>query len=131
LFRQLIAADRIRARSPEARRLPRPSRLLLLVVAALAAPSAAPSTAAAACPVAAPASCFGVRVPLDRSGAVPGTITLRAARIRSRRASRPPLVGLLGNHVGTLRSLVAVAGFASAGVLLSGVVAQRPDAAAG
>jgi fucose permease len=43
----------------------------------------------------------------------------------------PPLVGLLGNHVGTLRSLVAVAGLASAGVLLSGVVAPRPEAAAG
>jgi hypothetical protein len=34
----------------------------------------------------------------------------------------PPLVGLLGNHVGTLHSLLAVAGIASVGVILSGVV---------
>jgi MFS family permease len=34
----------------------------------------------------------------------------------------PPLVGLLGNHVGTLHSLIAVAGIASAGVLLSRIV---------
>jgi fucose permease len=34
----------------------------------------------------------------------------------------PPLVGLLGNHVGTLHSLLAVAGIACVGVLLSGVV---------
>jgi MFS family permease len=34
----------------------------------------------------------------------------------------PPLVGLLGNHVGTLDSLLAVAGIASVGVLVSGVV---------
>jgi pimeloyl-ACP methyl ester carboxylesterase len=66
------------------------------VVAALAATSAAPSVAAAACPAAAPAYCFSVRVPLDRSGAVPGAIRIRAARIRSRRPSRPPLIGLTG-----------------------------------
>jgi fucose permease len=41
----------------------------------------------------------------------------------------PPLVGLLGNHVGTLRSLVAVAGLASAGVLLSGIVAPMQEPA--
>jgi cyanate permease len=42
----------------------------------------------------------------------------------------PPLVGLLGNDVGTLRSLVAVAGLASAGVLLSGIVAPTREPAA-
>ena len=40
--------------------------------------------------------CLSVVVPLDRSGAVPGAIRLRAARIRSRRASRPPVIGLTG-----------------------------------
>jgi fucose permease len=34
----------------------------------------------------------------------------------------PPLVGLLGNHVGTLRSLLAVAGLASVAVLVSGIL---------
>ncbi|HET6172460.1 MAG TPA: MFS transporter [Gaiellales bacterium] len=38
----------------------------------------------------------------------------------------PPFVGLLGNHVGTLDSLLAVAGLASIGVLVSGVLAPRP-----
>ncbi len=69
------------------------------MVAALAAtPSAASAASAAAlpCPTAAPAYCLSVRVPLDRSGAVPGTIQIRAARIRSRRATRPPLIGLTG-----------------------------------
>jgi pimeloyl-ACP methyl ester carboxylesterase len=35
-------------------------------------------------------------VPLDRTGEVPGTIRIRAARIRSRRAVRPPIIGLTG-----------------------------------
>jgi fucose permease len=34
----------------------------------------------------------------------------------------PPLVGLLGNHAGTLDSLLAVVGIASIGLLVSGVV---------
>ena len=37
----------------------------------------------------------------------------------------PPFVGLLGNHVGTLRSLLAVLGVASIGVLMSGILAPR------
>ena len=40
----------------------------------------------------------------------------------------PPLVGLLGNHVGTLDSLLAVAGIASVGVLVSAVVSPPPGA---
>ena len=36
----------------------------------------------------------------------------------------PPLVGLLGNAVGTLNSLIAVAGLAAAALLLSGVVSS-------
>jgi pimeloyl-ACP methyl ester carboxylesterase len=35
-------------------------------------------------------------VPVDRAGAVPGRIRIRAARIRSRGATRPPIVGLTG-----------------------------------
>ena len=38
----------------------------------------------------------------------------------------PPFVGLLGNHVGTLHSLLAVAGVASIAVVVSGVLAPRP-----
>jgi fucose permease len=38
----------------------------------------------------------------------------------------PPFVGLLGNHVGTLHALLAVAGVATAGLLLSGVIATEP-----
>ncbi len=60
----------------------------------LATPAAA--AAAAGCPAPRPARCFSVVVPLDRSGAVPGAIRIRAARIRSRRAVRPPIIGLTG-----------------------------------
>ena len=42
----------------------------------------------------------------------------------------PPFVGLLGNHVGTLHALLAVAGVATAGLLLSSVIATAPDATA-
>jgi len=42
----------------------------------------------------------------------------------------PPFVGLLGNHVGTLHALLAVAGVATAGLLLSGVIATAPNAPA-
>ncbi len=38
----------------------------------------------------------------------------------------PPVVGLLGNRVGTLHSLVAVAVLASIAVLMSGLLAPRP-----
>ncbi|HEY1538788.1 MAG TPA: alpha/beta hydrolase [Solirubrobacteraceae bacterium] len=37
-----------------------------------------------------------MRVPLDRSGAIEGTIRIRAVRIASRHATRPPIVGLTG-----------------------------------
>ena len=42
----------------------------------------------------------------------------------------PPFVGLLGNHVGTLDSLLAVAGIATIGVLMSGVLAPPREPAA-
>jgi fucose permease len=43
----------------------------------------------------------------------------------------PPLVGLLGNAIGTLRSLVAVAGLAGAGLVLSGVLTLTPGRSPG
>jgi cyanate permease len=42
----------------------------------------------------------------------------------------PPFVGLLGNHVGTLHALFAVAGVATAGLLLSRVITTAPATAA-
>ncbi|MDX6539800.1 MAG: hypothetical protein QOI71_1410 [Gaiellales bacterium] len=42
----------------------------------------------------------------------------------------PPFVGLLGNHVGTLHALLAVAGAAAAALLISGVIATEPGSPA-
>lgn len=65
------------------------------MIAALSVP--APALAAAArCPAAPEGRCFSLTVPLDRSGAVPGTIRLRAAKIASRRPRLPPVIGLTG-----------------------------------
>lgn len=70
----------------------------LAVAAAAAVPAllmaAAAPAPAAECPRA--ARCTTVTVPLDRSGAVPGTVRLRVARVRGRRSSRPPVVALAG-----------------------------------
>jgi pimeloyl-ACP methyl ester carboxylesterase len=68
------------------------------VLAALAAqaPAAAHAAGAIRCPPRPLARCFTVTVPLDRSATVPGQIRLRAARIRDRRATRPPLIALTG-----------------------------------
>jgi MFS family permease len=41
----------------------------------------------------------------------------------------PPFVGLLGNAFGTLHSLIAVAGLAGAGLLLSRVLTSAPGGA--
>lgn len=73
-------------------------RALALISPALAIALAlpAPATAATRCPVPRNATCLSVVVPLDRAGTVAGAIRIRAARIRSRRAVRPPLVGLTG-----------------------------------
>ncbi len=68
----------------------------MLLVAALALTTPSPAAAASSCPAPRPARCLSFTVPLDRSGKLPGTIRIRAARIRSRRATRPPLVGLTG-----------------------------------
>ena len=61
---------------------------------------AAPATAHAArtprCDGGPGVRCLALTVPLDRSGVVPGAIRLLAARVPSRRPTRPPLVGLTG-----------------------------------
>lgn len=72
-------------------------RLFLLLAAVPAALSGATTPAlAAACPAAPEGRCFSLTVPLDRAGAVPGTIRIRAAKIASRRPRRPPVIGLTG-----------------------------------
>lgn len=70
--------------------------LLLLLVAVAAALSVPTTVLAAACPAAPEGRCFSLTVPLDRSGAVPGTVRIRAAKIASRRPRRPPVIGLTG-----------------------------------
>jgi pimeloyl-ACP methyl ester carboxylesterase len=52
-----------------------------LALAAAPAGRAATPHAAAACPAVARVQCASVPVPLDRTGRVPGTVTLRAARV--------------------------------------------------
>lgn len=69
---------------------------ILLLAGAIALTSPTPATAATSCPAPRPARCLHVVVPLDRSGKVPGTVRIRAARIRSRNAVRPPIIGLTG-----------------------------------
>lgn len=68
-------------------------RAIVLVLAAAAA-AAPPAAAADRC--APEARCTTVRVPLDRSGAVPGTVALSVGRIGPRRPPRPPVVVLTG-----------------------------------
>ena len=77
--------------------LPRVASLpLLLATLAAPAPPAAQAAASIACPPQPVARCFTVTVALDRSGVLPGSVRIRAARIRARRATRPPLIGLTG-----------------------------------
>ncbi|MFA9272174.1 MAG: alpha/beta fold hydrolase [Baekduiaceae bacterium] len=56
----------------------------------------APAAAAATAPCPRDSRCLTVRVPLDRSGAVPGTVALRHAVVQGRDADAPPLVLLTG-----------------------------------
>ena len=51
--------------------------------------------------------CTRVRVPLDRSGALAGTISLAVARVRARRPSRRAILVLQGGPGGAGRSLVS------------------------
>src|SRR4051794_30331288 len=81
-----------------ARRLPRPARVLLPSLGALMLLSGALSSTAgadipwAACPTAG-YQCAHVDVPLDRSGAVPGTVTLAVSRVAA--ASNPDKVAVV------------------------------------
>ncbi|UUY02284.1 alpha/beta hydrolase [Svornostia abyssi] len=56
----------------------------------------APAAAAATAPCPRDSRCLTVRVPLDRSGAVPGTVALRHAVVQGRDADAAPLVLLTG-----------------------------------
>lgn len=67
---------------------------LALLLCALLAAVPAPADAATACPRG--SRCLTVRVPLDRTGAVPGTIAMRAAVVRGRDTRAAPLVLLTG-----------------------------------
>jgi pimeloyl-ACP methyl ester carboxylesterase len=68
----------------------------LLLAGAIALASPTPAIATSACPAPRPARCLHVVVPLDRSGKLPGAVRIRAARVPTRNAFRPPLVGLTG-----------------------------------
>lgn len=72
----------------------RAARLLVLAAAALFAGAASAPAAAPSCPRG--ATCHTVRVPLDRSAAVPGTVGLRAAVVSGRDTDEAPLVLLTG-----------------------------------
>ncbi len=73
---------------------------LLLVTLAVGGLATAPAAAASPlrCPDVPRLRCLSVTVPLDRSGAVPGTVRIRAARVvrRPGAATRAPLVALTG-----------------------------------
>ncbi len=84
-----------------------------IVLGALAAVLALPSVASAAldwrsCRVATGAECATLRVPLDRSGSLPGTVPLKLARLPSD-AARPTLVYLSGGPGGAgIEEMLAV-----------------------
>src|SRR5215211_3979116 len=89
------------------------TRILLGVLAALAAVLALPGAAGAAlswrsCRAATGAECATLRVPLDRSGALPGTVALKLARLPTDGA-RPTLVYLSGGPGGAgIEEMLAV-----------------------
>ncbi|MGK2936780.1 MAG: alpha/beta hydrolase [Solirubrobacteraceae bacterium] len=73
------------------------SRAAFAVVLALAGLLAAlPATSAADATCPRDSRCLTVRIPLDRSGAVPGTVAVRHAIVRGRDADAAPLVLLTG-----------------------------------
>jgi pimeloyl-ACP methyl ester carboxylesterase len=78
------------------------------LAAALALPAAAPAAAWRSCRVATGAECATLRVPLDRSGAQPGSVGLKLARLPARGA-RPTLVYLSGGPGGAgIEEMLAV-----------------------
>lgn len=72
----------------------RATPLPLVCVIAVLAGLASADTATARCPP--DSRCLTVRVPVDRAGAVPGTIAVRAAVVRGRDTRAAPLVVLTG-----------------------------------
>jgi pimeloyl-ACP methyl ester carboxylesterase len=70
-------------------------RALALTALALALPATADAQSFTTCRGVFETECTTVRVPLDRTGALPGTVNLRVARIPPARG-RPPLVYLSG-----------------------------------
>jgi pimeloyl-ACP methyl ester carboxylesterase len=69
---------------------------LLLLVLLPPAPATAFAARRPRCDGGPGVRCLTLTVPLDRAGVLPGAIRLLAARIPSRRPTRPPLVGLTG-----------------------------------
>ncbi len=71
--------------------------LIVLALAALAAPASASAQQTISCPELARAACSTVQVPLDRSGAVPGNVSLAVARVPAVKGpSRGTIVFLTG-----------------------------------
>lgn len=71
-------------------------RVLVALLALTALTVAAPAAAGAAAPCPRDAKCLTVRVPLDRTGAVPGSVSMRAAVVQGRDRRSAPLVLLTG-----------------------------------
>src|SRR5262245_56716560 len=72
----------------------------MIVAAALAACPAASAAPFEACQRGSELQCAEIPVPLDRTGAVPGTVTLHAERLRSRGARQGALIALNGGPGG-------------------------------
>jgi pimeloyl-ACP methyl ester carboxylesterase len=78
------------------------------VTALLALPGVSWGVTWRSCPVAADAQCATLKVPLDRTGAIPGSVPLKLARLPSE-AARPALVYLSGGPGGAgIEEMVAV-----------------------
>ncbi|MCW3063158.1 MAG: alpha/beta hydrolase [Solirubrobacterales bacterium] len=79
-----------------------------------AALAVVPATAGAAsfrsCSAGVPVQCVTLTVPLDRTGAVPGTTPLYVVRVRARHPRRPPLVLVTGGPGQAGADLIAGAG---------------------
>lgn len=68
----------------------------LAIVTVIVALAVLPAAAGAAAPCPRDSRCLTVRVPVDRTGAVPGTIAMRAAVVRGRDTRAAPLLVLTG-----------------------------------
>lgn len=87
--------------------------LVVLALAGVLTPAAASAQQTSPCPELSRAACSNVAVPLDRSGAVPGTVNLAVARVPATQGpSRGTIVFLAGgpgqSALGSLPDLAAV-----------------------